>query len=139
MTLKKKAFKNTVKKGENADNLHFLLFPQCFLLYQKRENVTLASFHFSSANAFNLVMSKNLSFGKGLRPLTIQSRLVMILRKKAFEKKLWKKEKMLLISIFSFSFNVYYPSQSKIQVNIHIYFVGCGCFQFGPVLNFVLW
>ena len=30
--LKKKAFENIVRKGENAGN-HFLLFPQCFLLF----------------------------------------------------------------------------------------------------------
>ena len=34
MTLKKKALENTVGKGENAGNQHFLLFPQYFLLYQ---------------------------------------------------------------------------------------------------------
>ena len=34
MTLKKKALENTVGKGENAGNQHFLLFPKCFLLYQ---------------------------------------------------------------------------------------------------------
>ena len=27
--------KNTVGKRENAGNQHFLLFPQCFLLYQR--------------------------------------------------------------------------------------------------------
>ena len=34
MTQKQKAFKNIVKKGENAGYQHFLLFPQCFLLIQ---------------------------------------------------------------------------------------------------------
>ena len=29
---KKKVLENTVGKGENAGNKHFLLFPQCFLL-----------------------------------------------------------------------------------------------------------
>ena len=33
MTLWKKPFENIVGKGENAGNQHFLLFPQCFLLY----------------------------------------------------------------------------------------------------------
>ena len=28
----KKPFKNNVKKGENAGNQHFLLYPHCFLL-----------------------------------------------------------------------------------------------------------
>ena len=32
-TLRKKALENTVGKGENAGNQHFLLFPQCFKLY----------------------------------------------------------------------------------------------------------
>ena len=31
----KKPFENIVGKGENAGNLHFLLFPQCFLLIPK--------------------------------------------------------------------------------------------------------
>ena len=29
----KKHFENIVGKGENVDNQHFLLFPQCFLLH----------------------------------------------------------------------------------------------------------
>ena len=32
-TIDKKAKENTMGKGENAGNHHFLLFPQCFLLY----------------------------------------------------------------------------------------------------------
>ena len=70
MTLKKKALENTVGKEENAGNQHFLLFPQCFLFLSQREIVILEMFNLSSANAFNLVMSKNLSFGKGLIPRT---------------------------------------------------------------------
>ena len=35
-TLEKKPFENTVGKGENAGNQHFLLFPQCFLPIPKR-------------------------------------------------------------------------------------------------------
>ena len=30
-TLNKRPLENTVRKGENAGNQHFLLFPQCFL------------------------------------------------------------------------------------------------------------
>ena len=37
MTLKKMALENTVGKGENAAKQHFLLFPQCFVLYQREE------------------------------------------------------------------------------------------------------
>ena len=36
-TLKKKALENAVGKEENAGNQHFLLFPQCFLLYFKKK------------------------------------------------------------------------------------------------------
>ena len=32
-TLGKIAFENIVEKRENAGNQHFLLYPQCFLLY----------------------------------------------------------------------------------------------------------
>ena len=38
MTLKKKALENSVEKGENAGNQHFVLFPQCFLLYQREKS-----------------------------------------------------------------------------------------------------
>ena len=34
-TLKKNALENTEGKGENADNQHFLLFPECFLFYHR--------------------------------------------------------------------------------------------------------
>ena len=38
MTLRRKAFENIVGKGENADNEHFLLFPQYFLLYHREKS-----------------------------------------------------------------------------------------------------
>ena len=44
-----------------------------------------------------------------------------------------KKEKMLVTSIFSFSNNVFYPSENKFQFFSHIWFVVCKCFQFGPL------
>ena len=34
---KKEGFENPMGKGEHAGNQHFLLFPQCFLLYQKEK------------------------------------------------------------------------------------------------------
>ena len=37
--LRKKAFENIVRKGENADNQHFLLFPQCFLHFPKEFSI----------------------------------------------------------------------------------------------------
>ena len=34
---RKKPFENIVGKGENAGNQYLLLFPQCFLPYQRQE------------------------------------------------------------------------------------------------------
>ena len=42
---------------------------------------------------------------------------------------------MLVISIFSFFHNVFYPSYNKFQIFIHIYFVLFTCFLFGLVQN----
>ena len=67
MTLKKKALENTVGKGENAGIQHFLLLLTVFSTLSYREIAILATFNLSSANAFNLVMSKILLFGKELR------------------------------------------------------------------------
>ena len=36
LTLGKKLFENILRKGENAGNQQFLLFPQFFLLYEKQ-------------------------------------------------------------------------------------------------------
>ena len=69
MTLKRKPFENIVGKGENVGNLHFLLFPQCFLPPPKTNFNFSAEFDLSSANAFNLDQSKDLSFGKELMTL----------------------------------------------------------------------
>ena len=33
----KETFENIVEIGENAGNQHFLLFPQCFLPYQRQK------------------------------------------------------------------------------------------------------
>ena len=33
----KQALENTMGKGENSGNQHFLLFPQCFLLYLRKK------------------------------------------------------------------------------------------------------
>ena len=55
-----KPFGNIVGKGENAVNQHFLLFLQCFLPYQKRKIIILATMNEPSANAFNLERFRNL-------------------------------------------------------------------------------
>ena len=67
-TLKKKPFENSVGKGENAGNQHFLLFPHCFLPFFNQIIIFSATFILSSANPFNFDQPKNLSFGKELSP-----------------------------------------------------------------------
>ena len=55
MTLKKQALENIVGKWENAGNQHFLLFPLCFLLYQREEIVIVATINLLAANALNFI------------------------------------------------------------------------------------
>ena len=65
-TLKKKTLENTVGKEENAGDQHFLSFPTVFSVLPQREIVIVATFNLLYANAFNLIMSKNLLFCKVL-------------------------------------------------------------------------
>ena len=51
---------------ENAGNLHFLYFLMFSTIFT-RNFVIWTIFNLSSASAFNLVQSKILSFGKGLK------------------------------------------------------------------------
>ena len=57
-----------------------------------------------------------------------------------YRKRLWKtlceKEKMLVISISSFSHNVFYLFKERNYQYSNIYFVLCKCFQIGHVQNF---
>ena len=62
---RKEAFRKHRGKRRNCLYKQFLLFPQCFLLYQRQKLSILLNL--SSANAFNLEWSKILSCGKGLR------------------------------------------------------------------------
>ena len=34
------SYENIARKGENAGNQHFILFPQCFLPYQRQKSGT---------------------------------------------------------------------------------------------------
>ena len=63
MILRKYAFKNIERTGENASNQLFLFFPQSFLPFPKQ--ISSANSHlFCRLKCFQL--SKFLSFGKGL-------------------------------------------------------------------------
>ena len=65
MTLRNRPFENILGKEENAGNQHFLLFPECFLVFKKRNFIFWVSWSLSSANAVNLDRSEE--FGKELK------------------------------------------------------------------------
>ena len=78
-----------------------------------------------------------LFFGKGLMlhmytielcPVKMRE-MWLILHNSKLLKKSWEKEKVLENSIFSFSHNVFYPSQMKFQFFSHICFVICNAFN----------
>ena len=66
MTLTKTPFENIVGKGENAGNLHFLVFPHNVSTRTKTKTIILETLTLSSASALNFVLSPKLSFGKVL-------------------------------------------------------------------------
>ena len=85
----KQPFENTVGKGEIARNEQFILYPVFFTCL---ENFLLFSSNFklSSADCFNLDLSKILSSGNGLiRRASLCSKMLR-------EVKLWEKEKIPL-------------------------------------------
>ena len=57
----------------------------------------------------------------------------MALRKKAFKKKLWKKDKI----IFSFAYNFFFPIRDRNDHLSNIRIIVWKCFQFGHGQNFV--
>ena len=63
--LQYKSFENTVGKEEIARDEQFLLFPQCFLSFQRTFPPFSSNFELSSANFFGLEESKIRRLGKG--------------------------------------------------------------------------
>ena len=63
---KGRAFENIVGKGENAGDLHLLLFQQCFLPFPRIISIFPVTFMLSSTKPFYLDWPKNLSFWKAL-------------------------------------------------------------------------
>ena len=54
---------------------------------------------------------------------------ILTFNKRSLLKTLWEKEEMLVTSIFSFSHNVFYPSQNKFQFFSHIYLSSANAFS----------
>ena len=139
-----KPVQNTVGKGEIACYEQFLLFQQCF---QK------ACFPGASKSVIvwewvKVIVSK-IDTDIQLSPCPIiiiaddhYLTLYYIIptfnnpEKERFSKHCGEKEKMLVTSIFSFSFNVFYSFKNKVQFLSHNYFVICKVFHFGMVKVF---
>ena len=68
MTLRKKAPESIVGKGDNAGNQHFLLFPQCFLLFTKQSSV-FESHLFCRLQSLSFLTGLKLLFSKGENPV----------------------------------------------------------------------
>ena len=58
MTLRNEAFETIVGKRENASKQHFLLFPPCFLSYERQ----ILRFNLSSANDLYFVKVNSVCF-----------------------------------------------------------------------------
>ena len=93
--------------------------------------MNLATLDLSSANALNLVKSKNLSFGIELT--LSQTSLGFYVCSTSLLKTLWKKEKLLITSNFSFSHSVFYPFRGFSAISIKFEIFVCKLFQFERV------
>ena len=96
---------NIVGAGENAGYQHFLLFPKCF--------------------------QKTFSYGS-FNPLPNKPWFLCVCSASLL-KTLWKKEKLLITSSFSFSHSVFYLCRELSALYIKFEIVVCKLFQYGRV------
>ena len=105
MTPRKKAFQNNVRKDESAGNLSFLLFPHCFLSF-KRQILCFGRLIFLHQTLSIWMGLKILPFGR-VNPFTNKPWFFRVCSP-SLKKTLWGKEKLLVMSNFSFSHSVFY-------------------------------
>ena len=118
------AVENIVTKGEIVCNKQFLLFSQCFLpdmalffILSALENVVCNLFQFlSSGNGFTLFQTSPGFLG---------------VCSTNFLKTPWEKEKLLIMSNFSFSHGVFYPFAELSAIFIKFGIVVCKLIRFG--------
>ena len=126
MTPWRMPFKSMVGKGENAGDQHFLLFPKCFLLFDRQ----ISSFELDLICRLQLVST-----------LTSLTSLTLSLISPGFLhvcgtsllKTLWKNKKLLITSNFSFSHSVFYPFGELSPIFIRYEIVVCKLFKVGRV------
>ena len=105
---------NIVGKGKNAGYQHFLLFLQCF---QKATSL--------GSLKIGIVF-------KRVNPFPNKPWFLRVCNT-SFLNTLWEKKKWLVMSNFSFSHNVFYPSAEISAIFITFEIVVCKPFQFGSV------
>ena len=112
----------------------FLLFSQSyFILYQRQKS----SCMLSSAHVFNLIESKILSFGK---EITLYPHSPDFQRpSRSLLKTIRENEKMLVTSIFSFSYNVIEHMKKNLYHLSYTGIIVCEFFQFRQDQNFAFW
>ena len=127
--LQYKSFLNTVGKAEIAHNKQFLLFHSVF--YPLGELSAISSdLKFFFANSFNLEESKICCFPNKPWFLRVCSKSLL--------KALWEKEKLLVMSNFSFSCSVFYPFGKLSAIFIKFKIVVCKLTVWKS-LKFVVW
>ena len=124
-------------KRRIARSKQFLLFPQCFLLNQKLVSPFVNIYGIISLFAAELEEPKIGISGKGLTLYrTIQT---FNDPERGLLKTLWVKDKMLIISILSFSHIVFYPSWNKFQPFHSKLFCGLQMLSVWTRLKFCRW
>ena len=109
-------------------------FSTLFQLYRRSQ----CTYPCLSTVSFTSTLRKNLSKPLAAFPqnhlqynglLTLYHTILTFPLQRSLLNTLWEKDKMLVNSIFSFSHNVFYPSQNTFQSFSHVYFIICTCFQ----------
>ena len=122
---------NIVRNGEIV-NQHFLLFPQCFLSYQK--DITPFEQQRSCYLQTHSIWDKAKTSFSWYRVHPFPNKpLFLRVCSTSLMKTLWEKEKLLMTSNFSFSNSVFYPFRELSTVLIKFKIVICKFFEFGRV------
>ena len=126
----KKMLETVIGKKRWAGNQHFLLLPQCFVLYETQKSLSdiqlnwylqLLSIWTRSSDILMLVNP----FPN--KPWFLRVCSISLL------KTLWEKEKLLVTSNFSFSHSVFYPFGELSAIFVTFEILVCKLFEFGRV------
>ena len=94
MTIRKKPFENILGKVENAGHQHFVLFPQCFLTYQRQIH---SLEPYSNCHLQMYTIWTNLQFHSLINSFPNKPWFLLVCGISPL-KTLWEKEKLLITS-----------------------------------------